>query len=69
MPMMVRRENGHAVWFSSTLFSNIQSYPQSVDNSVENAVADRGKPMQKVRLVHGFSTNTAVSAIFRTYPI
>ena len=33
--MMVRRENGHAVWFSSTLFSNIQSYPQSVDNSVE----------------------------------
>lgn len=54
--MMVRRENGHAVWFSSTLFSNIQSYPQSVDNSVENMSAYRGKPMQKVRLVHGFST-------------
>ena len=54
--MMVRRESGHAVWFSSTLFSNIQSYPQNVDNPVENMVAYRGKPMQKVRLIHGFST-------------
>ncbi len=53
---MHRHENGHAVWFSSTLFSNIRSYPQPVDNSVGNTVVYRGKPMQKLRLVHGFST-------------
>lgn len=53
---MVRHTRGNAVWFSSSLFDDIQSYPQTVDKSVENIGTDRGKPLQNLRTVHGFST-------------
>ena len=54
--MMVRHDAGNAVWFTSSIFDDIRSYPQVVDKSVENCGTDHGKPMQKVRMVHGFST-------------
>ncbi len=54
--MMIRHENQHAIWFTSSIFDDIRSYPQVVDNSVGNSGTDRGKPLNKVRLIHGFST-------------
>ena len=54
--MMVQHKKEHAVWFTSSLFDDIRSYPQLVDNSVDKQGTDRGKPLQKVRMVHGFST-------------
>ena len=54
--MMVRHDAGNAVWFTSSIFDDIRSYPQVVDKSVENCGTDHGKPMQKVRMIHGFST-------------
>ena len=54
--MMVRHDAGNAVWFTSSIFDDIRSYPQVVDKSVENRGTDHGKPMQKVRMIHGFST-------------
>ena len=53
---MVRNTRGNAVWFTSSLFDDIRSYPQLVDNSVDNDCKDRGKPLQNLRIVHGFST-------------
>jgi len=54
--MMIQRIAGNAVYYSSSLFDDIRSYPQVVDKSVENCGTDHGKPMQKVRMIHGFST-------------
>jgi len=54
--MMMRHDNNRAVWFTSSLFDNVRSYPQVVDNSVDKCGTDRGKPMQNLRIVHGFST-------------
>lgn len=54
--MFYRHDAGRAIWFSSSLFSNILSYPQNVDNPVENCGTSVGKPLQKVQIIHGFST-------------
>ena len=75
---MIRRENGRAVWFTAPILEgydntagtelhNIRSYPQDVDNFVENPASACGKadgqPMEKPcgtdgkrKIVHGFST-------------
>ena len=53
---MIRHDNGRAVWFTSSLFDNVRSYPQLVDNSVDKHGTDHGKTLQKVEIKHGFST-------------
>ena len=54
--MFLRHDADRAVWFTSSLFDNVRSYPQLVDNSVDKCGTVRGKPMQNLHMVHGFST-------------
>ena len=54
--MMIQRIAGNAVYYTSSLFDDIRSYPQPVDNSVDKDAKPCGKPMQNLRIVHGFST-------------
>ena len=54
--MMVKHTNERAIWFTSSLFDDIQSYPQVGDKSVENRGEAYGKPLQNLRIRHGFST-------------
>jgi YfiH family protein len=54
--MFLRHDADRAVWFTSSIFDNVRSYPQVGDKSVENIWTERGKPLQKVEIRHGFST-------------
>ena len=54
--MFIRRTDGRAVYFTSSLFDDIQSYPQSVDKIVDKSVDNGGKPLQNLCIRHGFST-------------
>lgn len=53
---MIQRIAGNAVYYTSSLFDDIRSYPQLVDKGVDNGAKPCGKPMQNLRIVHGFST-------------
>ena len=54
--MMIRHDDKHAVWFISSVFDDIRSYPQLVDNSVDKCGTGGGKPLQNIQMIHGFST-------------